>query len=218
MKLTHPSRSVRVAGLPMSCRSAAKRRASRRVRSSARSRSSSSATSSADLSAVGGQIPLDLEQPCAAPRACGRGRRGDGWRSARRRAGPRPRAARPRVAPTSSSSRRPASGSGPVEQRRPARRTGARRRSRRSGAASRAGQGHGAGIGLQAQAGGDPGRPQDPDRIVGERAARGGAQGRRLEVAEAAGRIERRSAVERNRDRVDGEVAEPQIELDRVPA
>ena len=88
---------VRVAGLPMSCRIVAKRIPSRRVRSSASGWRSAASTSAADSPGVGAAGPARSRASAAAPRSCGRRRRGGGWRSGRPHAALRRPAARRRV-------------------------------------------------------------------------------------------------------------------------
>ncbi len=73
-------------------------------------------------------------------------------------------------------------------------------------------------LGLDADPGGEAGPAEDPQRVVGERALRAGAEDARLEVVQAGGRVDRRTAGERHRDRVDREVAQPQVDLDRAAA
>ena len=71
-------------------------------------------------------------------------------------------------------------------------------------------------LGFEPDPGSEPGRPQYPQWIVGEGAVRAGAEDAGLDVVETAGGVDRGAAGERHRDGVDGEVAKPQVELDRV--
>ena len=92
-----PSDTRWVDGLAMSCSSAPKRSAPPRVSSSASGSARNAATgpaSSGPSVALG--VGLEVDRRPGAPRACGRGRRGGGSGSARRRAGRRARAARRR--------------------------------------------------------------------------------------------------------------------------
>lgn len=73
-------------------------------------------------------------------------------------------------------------------------------------------------LGLDADPGREAGPAEDPQRVVGERALRAGAEDARLEVVQAGGRVDRRATGERHRNRVDREVAQPQIDLDRPAA
>ena len=84
---------ARVCGLPKSWTRAPKRSAPPRVSPSASGSASSSRDRRPRSPGEALEVALDLEQPPQAPRACGRGRRGGGWGSARRRAAPRARAA-----------------------------------------------------------------------------------------------------------------------------
>ena len=59
----------------------------------------------------------------------------------------------------------------------------------------------------QLVAGADPDRAQEPQRILLEGPLGGGPQAARLGVGEPSGRVDRLAAGERDRDRVDGEVA-----------
>ena len=81
-----------------------------------------------------------------------------------------------------------------------------------------ASEGDGGGIDLQLQAGGEPGRPQETQRIGGEAALAHDPQDAAVEVGEAAVGIDRLAAGERHGDRADGEVALRQIGLDRLAA
>ena len=82
----------------------------------------------------------------------------------------------------------------------------------------RARQGGGLLVDLQREAGGDPGRSQDPQRVVGEAARRDGAQHPCVEVGEPAVRVQwpGRQVGQRDRDRVDREVPLGQVRLDSI--
>ena len=217
-KPTQPSRSVRVTGLPMSCRSAAKRIPSRRVSSSASGSASAAATSSAAVAGVVVEVGLDLEpaaqhldrvrvdvevvvgaladpaqrlELAAAP---------PGWRRAGRAARARAAGRARRASPRSSAKRRSPAGSaarGAAARGRAATVSRVRLEAERGARAAR-------------RASGAAGRRR---RSVGE-ADREPARG---EVGEATEWVDRLAAAERHRDRVDGEVAQAQVGLDRRP-
>ncbi len=73
---------------------------------------------------------------------------------------------------------------------------------------------------LEAELGAEPGRAQDPQRVLGEAARRDRPQHARLEVGGATGGINRARGrvAQRNGDRVGGEVALTEIRLDRRAA
>ena len=164
------------------------------------------------------EVRLDLEQLGAGPRSCGRGRRGDGSGSARRR-----EARRARAAPRRSRQARPAARTpGSDRGRRPAgaaRRAGARPRARPPARASaRASSTVPASIS----------KPSDAARRAARSSRSGSSANARsetarsdppLEVAEAAGGSIglASSVVERHRDRVDREVALLEVGRDVAP-
>ena len=156
---------------------------------------------------------------CArAPPACGRGRRGGGSGSARRRAAPRARAARPRVAPSSLISSRPRSasrrGDDPAQLDEHALRRAARERRGAARAAARSVSGSGSRPSSTAT------RTSRSTRSGSSANALGPAMRRRpaAQVGEAAERVDRLAARERLGDRVDGEVAQRQVGLERAAA
>ena len=119
MNVTRPlSVSRRVSALPMSCSSAAKRSAWPRVRSSPSGSSSTRAQRGSVVGEVLGQMRVDLAEASAAPRSCGRRRRGGGSGSARCRAGARARAAPPRARRARTPARRPSAARGARTMRR----------------------------------------------------------------------------------------------------
>jgi hypothetical protein len=68
----------------------------------------------------------------------------------------------------------------------------------------------------EAELGGEPGQAQRAQRVVGEAARRDRAQPPRLQVGHAAERVDPRAVSgERLRDRVDGQVAPPEVLLER---
>ncbi len=83
-----------------------------------------------------------------------------------------------------------------------------------------AGEGQGVLVDFQPDAGGDPRRPHDPERVVREAPRRDGAQNAVVQVGKPAMRVKRgRGQVgQRNRDRVDREVAEGKVGLDSLAA
>ena len=70
------------------------------------------------------------------------------------------------------------------------------------------------GVDLEAEAGGEAGRPQQPQRVVGEGALGDRAQEAALEVGEAVEGVEDLSPAERHGGGPDREVAEGEVGLD----
>ena len=108
--------------------------------------------------------------------------------------------------PSSSSSARPRSGSGPpsnLSQLGKLALAGRLGRPQRFAARERGG----AGVDLEIQLGREPGRPQQPQRVGGEAIRSNDAQHSALEVGEAAVRVDRLASGERHGDRADREVA-----------
>jgi hypothetical protein len=79
-------------------------------------------------------------------------------------------------------------------------------------------RGERAGLGTEAELDRDPHEPQHAQWIVGEGRRAGHAQAAVVEVREPAERVDRRPARERLGDRVDGEVAQRKVGLERAAA
>ena len=75
-------------------------------------------------------------------------------------------------------------------------------------------------VDLEAELGGEPGRAQDPQRVVGEAALGDRAQDAGLDAATPPVRVDRRAAgsASGDGDRVDREVAQGEVLLDRLAA
>ena len=186
-------------------RGAARRRAARRARRAARRRARRRAP---------GPGRARARSPPRAPRACGRGRRGRGSGSARRRRARRSPAARCAGAPTSSSSPMPAGAASPRAGLSSAKIRSPETRSSPPAAARAAA----AVAGSIAKPSASARRATRTTRSGSslERARTGHAQHPRVEVRAAAGGVDEVAARERLGDRVDGEVAQPQVRVQRA--